>query len=269
MDIKKYKFAILMIFIVGILAGLGTMASALYQINEPAALPKIISPNQAAEAVKKFAKVTDIKKVQIDSSDPYYKVNPTYMVTSGDGKEYWVNAKSGKVKAILGKMDAKPLDKSELPLTKEAAIMRAEDHVRTLYEGFDELKLADAFLDSDANSYEFVWRQLDDNGAVLRRWVSVNINLDTGDMDGYSAKDEETTISTKPRVTKEDAIRNAKLGLKSTTKIIGTILVVAKDREGVERLVWGVKHRDDSTGEIELSNAYIDAITGENITDKL
>lgn len=266
MRTKKNKVTVIVIAAIGILMGLVTMAFALYQDS---IMPKLISPDQAAEVVKKGANVAKINKVYIDQNDRFYRKNPTYIIDASDGREYWVNAINGKITSISGKMDAKPLDKSELPLTKEAAIKRAEDYVRTLYDGFEKLKLVEVMLNGNKKSYQLAWKQFDENNAELQKRVFINIDFTTGELGGYVAKNEEATISTKPRITKEEAVKTAILELQSTAEVKGTVLKVTKDLEGNERLIWGVEYRDDSSGEIETGYISIDAITGENITDKL
>lgn len=268
--IIRYKIVFLVIAI-GILAGLGTVARALYQQSEePASQPKLISPEQAAETVKKFSNVTDIKKVSIDPNDPFYKENPTYEITNkDDDRIFWVNGKTGELDGIIGKVDATSVDKSKLPLTKEAAIRRASDYVSTLYDNFDELKLTQVILNDNKKSYELMWQKIDENGAELPNQAWINIDFTTGEMGGYVAKNDETTISTKPQISKEEAIENAKLGLRSTTEIIGTDLKVLKKRQGEQRLAWLVEYYDDSTGLIATDYIAIDAITGENITKQL
>ncbi|MHB8841209.1 MAG: PepSY domain-containing protein [Candidatus Aquicultor sp.] len=261
-NLSKTKITIIAIGVLSILGAIAVSAIGLVPQQE-------LSSEQATDAVKSFAEVNGVKSVVKDELAGKRSV---YEVQTLDNRIFWVDAKSGKVTGAMGKLGEQPVNSNELPLTKETALRRAETFIKSKYDRFSELTLVDQYV-GPGDSITFGWVKIDENGARLPRWASISVDLKTGRLGSYSSRDDETVISTKPQITKDQALSTAQSKLSDSGDIKKSELTVMKDHSGQQRLVWVVSYSlhvkdpgDSGLVAIGEDQMCIDANTGEDVT---
>ncbi|MBE0448042.1 MAG: PepSY domain-containing protein [Actinobacteria bacterium] len=202
LKLSKIRVIILVMVTLVVLAALSLGAVALIS-------GKDISPSKAITAVRNFAKVNTIKSIV---KDEFKGKRSVYEIVSDDNRVFWVDAKTGKVTGVVGKLDEEPVGGQDLPLTKEAARERAENYIKNKFERFEELELINTTA-GPGNIYTFTWQKVDDNGARYPRWATITVDTETGKLGSYASRDEEIHISTKPQVSKDEAIQAARAKL--------------------------------------------------------
>lgn len=206
----------------------------------------------AVAAVKHFTEITGVRSVVFDKKVKQMKVTTT------DNKIYWVSDKTRKVVTVHGEMIAKTLNPQALPLLKEAAIKRANDYVSLIYDDFENLTPGYTFPLSDGR-YELHWLMTDKNNAILPGEVSIIIDSDTGRLYNYRYYLQPYSISTIPKITRDQAINIADNLLGETYRqkevINCRLFVEMPDRE---QLNWKIEYKGGGF-------ITIDALTGKQI----
>ncbi|MDI6816069.1 MAG: PepSY domain-containing protein [Actinomycetota bacterium] len=258
-NLSKTKAFVVVILSIGIIGALTVAARGL--VVQPN-----ISPDQAAVAVKGFAETANVKAIALDEL-PMKRL--VYSVTAEDGRTFWVDAKTGQVAGVVGYVDADPVDLAQLPLTKDAAVNKAEAFVKGKYARFDELTLTNIANMVDG-SYLITWTKIAPNGAKLLRSVTIGVDPRTGKLGLYSARDEEEFVATSPKILKDEALRIVRSKLTSRATINECDLAVLKDKNGQQKLVWYAMYDDvKASAVLELKSSgtiFIDANNGDDIT---
>lgn len=161
----------------------------------------------------------------------------------------------------------------ELPMSLESARAEATAFVAARYPDFDQLgEPIEIKISEDA--YIFAWDERSDEGVRLGRGASVQVNLTTGGISGYSAKYDRPQVPSLVPVIDEEEIRASFVKDPAheldTIKAVG--LEVREDANGSGRLVWAVDYRvglkcpDGRVVESTGMMRYFDATTGEDVT---
>ena len=209
-----------------------------------------------------------------------------FEVHGADGRVVWVDAATGKVGGVMGPIFTSPTEPVGILSTNQArdlayvAVSRMEPEVSTM-------TLVDTV--SMGESVAFRWQRIDENGAWLPQWVTAEVDVKTGEVGGYAARDEMVLIETVPKIPKGDARSTMlqQLPANSTVEERRLVLAVFKDSSGVQRLVWHGKFegaaevplrggvfesaRDNHEEMIRMALAlelYVDALTGLDVTDE-
>ena len=248
-----------------------TQARKVATIKTPIGNKRPTAPDEAELIIKRFVTAKSIKLARTSEFPGKRKTYEFEYDCGGDDPGVvWFDVKAGIVTGVVGPLKEDPVDQKDLPLTKQAAVQRAEAFVKDKYPWFDELTL-DKVESLPNSTYSIFWQAIDENGARLPMWVTISIETKTGMLGSYGAGAMDTTISTKPKITKAQAIKQVKLSKEDTLE--SCRLGIAIDKNGTQHLVWSIDFIDRVKGTegyvMGGQTITIDAKTGKDITREL
>ncbi|HEX21789.1 MAG TPA: zinc-ribbon domain-containing protein [Actinobacteria bacterium] len=190
--------------------------------------------------------------------------------------DYYVDSKSKEVV----RMDNWSSQAYQVKISKDKAKTIAEKYVDKHFSQFNQkdLKLTEKKLvDSGGNTekyYTFTWMKVDGgSGALMPVGVNITINPLTGAVISFLSFNKKTTVSTDPKIGKDEAIDIAKTkarkrkisapNLKSATLAVST--VPPDDPNGKQALLWQIVLEDKSSKDGVAVGAfvYVDDETGK------
>lgn len=236
--------------------------------NKGKAIPKSIKDfaNGAATSVKK------------GSSEPYAFGTQTAYEGNWDGDRvtFEVDNSTGEVRGLF-RYGQKG---SDVKIADDEAEKTATNFARQHYADFDKLRLKkvrDDLIDHGQETnkfYSFGWQRYDTVANVaLPNSVEVRVNAQTGKVDSYASFRTNVTISTKPRISKDEA---GKVAVSATIEdvpgarivgepVCGVTTLPVGEPNGKQALLWEVSLEvsPDKKANIPGAVVYVNAESGK------
>ena len=135
----------------------------------------------------------------------------SYYIFNSDNARVYVNMYTGKVERASYNDARRSSGKVLIDSSKAETI--AKDYAKKNYDDFDgkNMKLIESKLLNHGDSgseYSFVWRENIDD-VLTPNFVLINLNAESGKIISYIGINRELTVSTKPKITEEEAFKIA------------------------------------------------------------